>query len=160
MPLLRGGADTPIKQMPRYLRIGVAGEAITRFLSMRKLDTNLTNIPPLKKRRRELRNFATPAETRLWGNLRRKQLLGKKFNRQYSVGKYVLDFYCVECNLAIELDGAYHFDVLRQEYDAERSRYLEGLGIQIIRFENQTVFQNIEGVLETIREAMRKGTGS
>jgi very-short-patch-repair endonuclease len=76
------------------------------------------------------------------------------------VGKYVLDFYCVECNLAIELDGAYHFDVLRQEYDAERSRYLEGLGIQIIRFENQTVFQNIEGVLETIREAMRKGTGS
>jgi very-short-patch-repair endonuclease len=138
----------------------VAGEVINRFLSMRKIDVSLTNIPPLKKRRKELRNFSTPAETHLWEKLRRKQLLGKKFRRQYSVGKYVLDFYCVECNLAIELDGAYHYDALGQEYDAERTLYLEKLGIEIIRFENQTVFQNMEGVLERICEAVRRNTGS
>jgi very-short-patch-repair endonuclease len=59
---------------------------------MRKLDTNLTNIPPLKKRRRELRNNPTPAEAVLWKYLCKKQILGKKFRRQYSVGKYVVDF--------------------------------------------------------------------
>ena len=123
---------------------------------MRKIDTNLTNIPPLEARRRELRNSPTPAEALLWEYLRRKQLLGKKFRRQYSVGRYVLDFYCVECNLAIELDGAPHFQPWNQEYEAKRTAFLEGLGIQIVRFENQVLFQNTEGVLEAIREAVRK----
>ena len=125
---------------------------------MGKLDYSLPNIPPLKARRRELRNSPTPAEIVLWNCLRRKQLLGKKFRRQFSVGKYVLDFYCVECNLAIELDGAQHFDVIRQEYDEERTAFLMQQGMEIVRFENKTVFENLEAVLETIREAVRKTT--
>ena len=123
---------------------------------MRKLDYNLPNIPPLKTRRRELRNASTPAEIRLWTNLRRKQLLGKKFRRQYSVGRYVLDFYCVECGIAIELDGAPHFSVLSEDYENERSVFLMGQGIEILRFENRVVFEYLEGVLEVIRDAVRR----
>jgi very-short-patch-repair endonuclease len=110
----------------------------------------------LKARRRELRSFPTPAEVLLWKHLRRKQLLGKKFRRQYSVAQYVLDFYCVECNLAIELDGAPHYGILREGYEAERSEFLSRQGIEILRFENRVLYQNIEGVLETIREAVRR----
>ena len=88
---------------------------------MDKLKTFLTNLPPLEANRKELRNHPTPAEELLWSLLRRKQLLGKKFRRQFSVGHYIVDFYCVECNLAIELDGARHFEPERQEYESQRT---------------------------------------
>jgi len=79
-----------------------------------------------------------------------------KFRRQYSIGRYVIDFFCVECSLAVELDGALHNDVMRQEYDAERGAFLQKQGVEVLRFENREVFENIEGVLERIREAIRK----
>jgi very-short-patch-repair endonuclease len=124
---------------------------------MRKLPSNLSDIHPLKARRRELRNTPTPAEIVLWRNLQRRQLLGKKFRRQFSIGKYVVDFFCSECNLAVELDGASHYSILREDYEAERTEYLEGLGVRIVRFENRLVSENIEGVLEAIRAAVRVG---
>ena len=127
---------------------------------MPKLPYNLPNIPPLKGRRRELRKAPTPAEIVLWRHLQRRQLLGKKFRRQFSIGKYVVDFFCPECNLAVELDGASHYSILREDYEAERRKYLEELGIRIERFENRLVFENIEGVLEAIQQAVReKGSG-
>ena len=127
---------------------------------MRKLPSNLPNIHPLKARRRELRNAPTPAEIVLWRHLQRRQLLGKKFRRQFSIGKYVVDFFCPECNLAVELDGASHYSILREDYESERTQYLEGLGVRIVRFENRLVFENIEGVLDTIRETVREmGSG-
>src|SRR5262245_7764898 len=122
---------------------------------MAKRDLNLINIPPLKSRRRELRNKPTPAEAALWQYLRRRQILGKKFRRQFSIGRYIVDFFCVECDIAIELDGAPHFAELGDEYDAERTTFLREQGIEIIRFENRVVHQNIEAVLETIRGAVR-----
>jgi very-short-patch-repair endonuclease len=74
--------------------------------------------------------------------------------------KYVVDFFCPECNLAVELDGASHYSILREGYETERTQYLDGLGVRIVRFENRWVFENIEGVLETIREAVREmGSG-
>src|SRR5262245_36849781 len=82
-----------------------------------KRDINLINTPPLKTRRRELRNNPTPAETILWKYLQRRQILGKKFRRQYSIGRYIVDFFCVECDIAIELDGAPHFGDLGVERD-------------------------------------------
>ena len=127
---------------------------------MAKRDLNLTNIPPLKGRRRELRNNPTAAEAILWKHLRRRQILGRKFRRQYSLGRYIVDFFCVECDLAVELDGAPHFRELRAEYEAERTAFLQGLGIEVIRFENRIVHQNTESVLETIREAIRNRSGS
>jgi very-short-patch-repair endonuclease len=83
-------------------------------------------------------------------------LLGKKFRRQYSIGRYVVDFFCTECDLAIELDGAPHYSILQDDYESERTRYLQESGIEILRFENKVVHQNLEGVLEIIREAVRK----
>jgi very-short-patch-repair endonuclease len=66
-----------------------------------------------------------------------------------------VDFFCPECNLGIELDGAPHYQILREDYEAERQRFLEGLGVHLLRFENRRVFENIEGVLEEIRIAIR-----
>jgi very-short-patch-repair endonuclease len=124
---------------------------------MEKINPNLKNIPPLKTRRRELRANSTAAEHVLWQNLRGRRLLGTKFRRQYSIGRYVVDFFCSTCNLAIELDGQPHFDVLRAEYDQERTRFLEKHGVRMLRFENRSVFENLEGVLETIRVAIQSG---
>ena len=141
--------------MPRYLNFGAAGEVKTPVFPMGKLNTNLTNIPPMEAHRKKLRNNPTPAEDLLWKWLRRKQLLGKKFRRQFSVGHYILDFYCVECCLAVELDGAGHFEPGRKEYDAERTAYLASMGVRVLRFENQLLFQGLDLVLEVIREAVR-----
>jgi|SRR5579885_2070104 len=113
------------------------------------------NIPPLKARRKELRNNPTPAEAILWKHLQGRRLLGKKFRRQFGISRYILDFFCVDCGIAIELDGAPHFQELRAEYEGRRSAFLAGLGIEVIRFENRIVHENIEAVLETIREAIR-----
>jgi very-short-patch-repair endonuclease len=124
---------------------------------MRKRDLNLVNVPPLKERHKELRNNPTAAETILWRHLQRRQILGKKFRRQYSIGRYVVDFFCVECDIAIELDGAPHFAQLKEDYEAERTRFLRQQGIQIIRFENRVIYDNLDDVLETIRQAIRDG---
>ena len=107
-----------------------------------------------KEKRKELRNEGTAAEAVLWKHLQKRQMLGKKFRRQYSVGPYIVDFFCSECNLIVELDGARHYSVLADEYEAERTKYLEGLGLKIVRFENKTLYQNEKFVLETIREAL------
>jgi len=123
---------------------------------MAKRDLNLINIPPLKGRRRELRNNPTAAETILWLHLQRRQMLGKKFRRQYSIGRYIVDFFCFECDIAVEVDGAPHFAELKVEYEADRTAFLEGLGIELIRFENRMIYENLEAVLETIRVAIRK----
>jgi very-short-patch-repair endonuclease len=108
-----------------------------------------------KSLRRKLRNSTTSAEAILWSSLQRRQLEGKKFRRQESFGRYVVDFYCPECRLIVELDGAPHFEPNSEIYENERTMYLEGLGLKIIRFENQAIHDDIESVLETIREAIR-----
>ena len=87
-------------------------------------------------------------------------MLGKKFRRQYSIGRYIVDFFCLECDIGVERDGAPHFREHRAEYEAEGTAFLQGLGIELIRFENRTVHQNIQAVLETIREAIRNRTAS
>src|SRR5437763_17198414 len=94
-----------------------------------------TNIPPLKTRRKELRNNPTPAEAVLWPYLQGRRMLGKKFRRQFSISCYIGDFFCVGCGSAIELDGAPHFRELKAEYEARRRELLRALGIQVMRFE-------------------------
>jgi len=123
---------------------------------MRKPDLSSANIPPLKTRRKELRNNPTPAEAVLWKHLQRRQILGKKFRRQFSISRYIVDFFCVDCGIAIELDGASHFQELRADYESARTAYLTQLGIEVIRFENRDVHENLEAVLQTIQDAIRK----
>ncbi|HEX5007914.1 MAG TPA: DUF559 domain-containing protein [Hyphomonadaceae bacterium] len=109
----------------------------------------------LEQRRKDLRNHGTAAEAVLWRYLRRRQLAGKRFRRQHSVGPYIVDFYCPECRVIVELDGAVHDGVMASERDAIRDALLEGYCMKILRFENRLVFENPEAVLETILQALR-----
>jgi len=84
--------------------------------------------------------------------LQRSQVNGKKFRRQHSVGSYILDFYCPECRLVVELDGQGHFNSMMSEYDYRRSEYLKKVNIRVLRFENRLVFENLEGVLHMISD--------
>src|SRR5208337_3969709 len=110
------------------------------------------NHPTLKSRRKKLRSSLTPAEAELWKSLQRSQVCGKKFRRQHSVGPYILDFYCPECRLAVELDGQGHFNSMMSEYDYRRDEYLKQQKIRVLRFENRLVFENLEGVLHVISD--------
>ena len=105
-------------------------------------------------RRRDLRNHGTPAEAALWRLLKKRQLRGFKFRRQFGVGPYILDFYCPEKKLAIELDGAVHNDPARRCYDAERTHALNAEGIRVLRFENRAVFEQSALVIAAIAEAL------
>ena len=79
----------------------------------------------------------------------------KEVRRQASIGRYIVDFYCPESRLVIELDGERHFSITIDDYEAERTKYLEGKGLKIIRFENKELFEDIEAVLETIMVALK-----
>ncbi|MBC7890671.1 MAG: endonuclease domain-containing protein [Sphingobacteriaceae bacterium] len=109
-----------------------------------------TNSPELEPFRKALRNFSTPAERALWHCLKNRQLQNRKFRRQFGIGDYILDFYCVEEKLAVELDGQPHFSAVGTQYDAERDAYLNRLGVRVLRFENGLVFKALEGILAEI----------
>jgi very-short-patch-repair endonuclease len=110
----------------------------------------LNNKKSLKEVRRALRNAPTQEEYDLWQRLKGKQLMGKKFRRQHSFGDFIVDFYCPEEKLAIELDGAPHFSKEGNQIDRERDDILDSFGIQVVRFENREVRENIERVLNEI----------
>jgi very-short-patch-repair endonuclease len=104
------------------------------------------------QRARELRRNPTDTERKLWHHIRDKQMENFRFRRQRPIGKYIVDFICLEANLVIELDGGQHAD--QQQYDAERTKYLTSQGLHVLRYWNNDVMQNIEGVLEDIRAAL------
>ena len=109
----------------------------------------------MKRRVQELRREATEAETVLWRLLRGRRFMGVKFRRQYPVQGYVLDFYCEEANLGIELDGSGHLEAEQAQYDEERSRILdEQQGIAIIRFWNSEVVNETEKVLHRLESIL------
>src|SRR5690349_4465513 len=117
------------------------------------------NILSKKKFRKQLRNSLTAAEALLWRLLQRRQLERKKFRRQSSIGRYIVDFYCPECRLVIELDGEKHFSITIDEYEAERTKFLEGQGLKILRFENKDLHQNIEAGLANNPGQLKEGRG-
>ncbi|MBQ4064175.1 MAG: endonuclease domain-containing protein [Bacteroidaceae bacterium] len=112
------------------------------------------NIPQLKKLRRELRNEPTPAESALWQHLKAGKLLGTRWRRQYSVGNYILDFYCPIHRLCVELDGQIHYNSVNDECDAIRTEYLGNLGIRVLRFDNSDIWNNIENVINAIKSEL------
>ncbi len=111
----------------------------------------LYNHPILKERRQALRKDQTPAEHRLWMDVRNRRLQGIKFFRQYSVGPYILDFYSPEIRLCIELDGGYHEERGQKVYDQDRNAFLESMNIVVLRFCNEEVFHARENILHRIR---------
>jgi len=114
-----------------------------------------TPTPQIQQAARDLRRGATPAESVLWEALRRDQLGGLRFRRQHAVDRFVLDFYCPACKLAVEVDGEIH---LRQrERDDERTAVLNARGIRVIRFRNEEVLTDLSSVLARIVAAARQG---
>ena len=110
----------------------------------------LRNDPTLKQRLRELRHNQSDAERAFWAKVRNKQFLGMKFFRQYSIGPYILDFYCPTVKLAVELDGGQHNQSDKRKCDAARSEYLKGQGIDEMRFWNNEVLLDIQSVLSKL----------
>lgn len=104
--------------------------------------------------RRKLRRNATVFEAMLWHHLRGRRLLGYKFRRQHSIGRYVLDFYCPELRLGIEVDGGQHSDPIIVEKDVMRSEWLKHFRVTVIRFNNADVMNNCSGVIERITETI------
>ena len=104
-------------------------------------------------RRRALRNGGTKSEAVLWAKLKGRQSDGLRWRRQFGVGPYVLDFYCPARRLAVELDGAGHSDPDQRAYDAERTAYLNRVGIRVLRFPNRAVFHDVTRVLTAIETA-------
>ncbi len=113
------------------------------------MNERIHNQQNLKDLRRLNRSNLTPAEAELWKHLKKNQL-GRKFRRQHSVGEYILDFYCPEEKLAVELDGRDHFTDNGFERDEARTKYLNSLNIKVLRFENKEVFEQLDGVLAEI----------
>jgi very-short-patch-repair endonuclease len=108
-------------------------------------------------RRRALRTDGTDAEAALWFHLRDRRMSGFKFRRQHPVGPFIVDFYCPERHLAIELDGGQHFELAALAYDERRTDLLLSQGIRVLRFSNDLIFQALQPVLETIFRALREG---
>ena len=112
-----------------------------------------TNKQILREHRpRSLRNSATDAERALWVRLRGRQLERCKFRRQHPFGDYILDFACLERRVVVELDGSQHFDATA--YDEARTQFLQAAGFVVLRFWNNEVFGDIDGVLEVIRREL------
>lgn len=99
----------------------------------------------------QLRKNPTPAERKLWAALRNDQL-GVNFRRQHAIGTYIPDFVCIKKKLIIELDGSQHLE--QAEYDAERTKFLESQGYKVIRFWNNAVMNDINGVISAIQFAL------
>jgi very-short-patch-repair endonuclease len=105
------------------------------------------------RRSRGLRNNATPAERKLWQHIRNRQLSGARFNRQVPIGPFICDFAARTVKLIIELDGGQH--AVRTVEDERRTRLLASRGYRVLRFWNNDVLENVEGVLEVIQEELK-----
>lgn len=121
------------------------------------LITHIFNKTAEKEKRRRLRKKTSLSEKIVWTYLRRRQILGERFLRQFSVNFYVLDFYCPHLRLAIEIDGDSHFinqDAI--DYDKERQEYIENLGIKFLRFRNEVVNQTNDFVISVIIDEVKE----
>ena len=110
--------------------------------------------------KRRLRSNMTGPETRLWSRLRARQLQGLKFRRQHGIGPYIVDFYCPEQSLAIEIDGDSHADADQIVRDQLRDRYFQSLSLRVIRYFNDDIVKNLAGVLEDLAEKLASGSTS
>ena len=115
--------------------------------------------PDILKHARTLRSKQTDAEQLLWGLLRNRHFAGKKFRRQHPIDRYILDFYCHECRLAVELDGGQHNDEETRSRDERRSRFLREQGVRVARFWNHDVLLQTESVLESLWDEVHGNMG-
>lgn len=113
-------------------------------------NNKIFNSKKTKAQRTHLRNNLTQAESRLWSKLKGRQIFDYKFRRQHGIGNYIVDFYCPVIKLVIEVDGESHFTKKGIMNDLKRDEYLTSLGITVCRFNNQQIYDNLDGVLTEI----------
>jgi very-short-patch-repair endonuclease len=109
-----------------------------------------------REQRKALRNNSTTAEGLMWRVLKGRQCGGLKFRRQQGIGPYILDFYCPELRLCVELDGSSHD--YKFEYDEERTAFLERQGIKVLRYRNEDVYCNPLSIADDILRQIQKDT--
>ena len=110
--------------------------------------------PQLKTTARTLRKNMTDSELKLWSRIRRKQLHGLQFYRQRPIGNYIVDFYCPQAQLVLEVDGAQHMNAREIQQDQYRNSYLKQQGVRVLRFDNLQVLNQIDAVIERIHWAI------
>jgi len=132
---------------------GVRGGFLNNFYMSTKRKIIPYN-PELKDLAKELRRNMTLSEVLLWNELKNKQVLGYDFDRQRPICNFIVDFYCKELSLAIEIDGDTH--IYRYDYDDERQRSLEKLGVHFLRFEDIEIKKNMNNVLRVIEDWIKK----
>jgi len=118
--------------------------------------SSIHNKKSLKPFRKFLRNHSTAAESTLWTILKNRNVGNLKFRRQHSVGNFILDFYCPELKLAIELDGEFHADSGVISRDKERDEFLKEYGVQVLRYENRWVYEYPDIIIQDILEIKEK----
>ena len=119
------------------------------------IDRPIAELPDVRRivaRARKLRRNSTEVERKLWHRIRDKQIEEFRFRRQRPIGKYIVDFICLDAKLIVELDGGQHSQNVA--YDQVRTTFLESLGYRVLRFWNSEVVENISGVLESVRDAL------
>ncbi|HEV2851231.1 MAG TPA: DUF559 domain-containing protein [Thermoanaerobaculia bacterium] len=115
-----------------------------------------TKNPLLQAAARELRKEQTAAEEALWNLLRDRRLLRIKFRRQVPIGSFIVDFYCHRERLVVELDGPIHQEPLQAAHDENRDFYLRSIGLTVLRFTNDRIFQEPQAVLAEIHETINR----
>ncbi|MBR5830237.1 MAG: DUF559 domain-containing protein [Tidjanibacter sp.] len=115
----------------------------------------INNLVEQKDLRRKLRRKSTPEEIALWKVLKGKQVAGCQFRRQFSVGVYVLDFYCPKAKLCVEVDGMMHHSEENQKHDKARDAFLATRGIEVLRVDNQALWSCSDLVVATIQDRLK-----
>ncbi len=125
------------------------------YKSFRIVGDRIRGLAVYGERQRSMRKAPTMAEKTVWNVLKNKQLDGLKFRRQHGIGLYIVDFYCDQLKLIIEIDGGIHDTQEAKSYDRERNQYLESMGYRILHFRNIEIMNNLPSVLEKIRIDLR-----
>jgi len=123
------------------------------------METRYRIHPIILQRAREMRHPQTPAEATLWRAIRNRNL-GYKFRRQHPINRFIIDFYCAQAKLCIELDGESHLEADQMEYDAARTEFLEYLGYKVIRFTNNDVRYTLNAVVDEIARVIESRLSS
>jgi very-short-patch-repair endonuclease len=131
----------------------------TKAINFKTKMATLHNHKYLKSIRKYLRNNSTASEATLWKLLKKNQVGSYKFRRQHSIANFILDFYCPQLKLAIELDGEPHAELANIARDTERDEYLSQNGITILRYENRWVYEYPEVIVEDILQFGEKKKG-
>ena len=126
-------------------------------MAERKSGMEIPRNPKLRPAAQSLRREMTPQERKLWCQFLRN--LNVTVNRQKVIGNYIVDFYCHAAGIVIELDGSQHYEAEGQEYDQKRDKYLQNLGLTVLRYSNRDMSQNFEGVCQDILQRIQEKVG-